>query len=295
LLTVGYRRIETTTGFLTENLPPSTIHLNSSAVHSAAKTYQGVYIAELLKTVVEASSGIVAKKQPARTLQKLDFVPSNEPLTQDQYWNEIRNFLQPGDVIVVEDGTPSNGLSPLTLPENCTFISQAFVYCSIGYATGALLGAILASPGRRHFLFTGDGSLQMTVQEISTVMRHGLKPFIFVGNNGGYTVERAVLGRDAIYNDVANWRYSELPNVLSDDNKAETYVVRTGNDLQRVLDSPHSGMVFVECVTEKYDAPLALIVGGHGLADSDYGVPGPQAKPNAQLDLPKTNGKLTPA
>ena len=112
-------------------------------------------------------------------------------------------------------------------------------------------------------------------------------------NNEGYTVERAVLGKDATYNDVANWRYSELPNVLSRDNKAETYVVRTGNELKKVLDGPHSGMVFTECVTGKYDAPLALIVGGHALADSDYGVPGPQSTPNSQIELPKGDGKLT--
>lgn len=294
LLTVGYRRIETTTGFFSEKLPSSAVHLNSSYVDTAAKTYQGVYLEELLNCLVDASSGIGAKKLPARPRERLDFAPSSEPLTQDQCWKIIHGFLRPGDVLVVEDGTPSNGLSPLTLPENCTFISQAFVYCSIGYATGALLGAILASPGRRHFLFTGEGSLQMTAQEISTVMRHDLKPFIFVINNAGYTVERAVLGKNATYNDVATWRYSELPNIFSRDNKAETYVVRTGDELQKVLVAPHSGMVFVECVTDKFDAPLPLIVGGHELADSDYGVPGPQAAANAQIELPKGNGKLTP-
>src|SRR5262249_8539759 len=102
---------------------------------------------------------------------------------------------------------------------------RGFCLGSIGYATPALLGAILASPGRRHILLTGEGSLQTTAQELSTVMRHDLKPFIFVINNSGYTVERAVLGKDAKYNDVANWRYSELPNVFSRDAKAETYVV----------------------------------------------------------------------
>ena len=126
----------------------------------------------------------------------------------------------------------------------------------------------------------------MTVQELSTVMRHDLKPFIFVINNSGYTVERAVLGKDAIYNDVANWRYSELPNVFCRDKKAETYVVQTSNELQKVLDSPHSSMVFVESVMDKYDAPLDLIVGGHALADSDYGVPGPQSAPDSQIAMP---------
>jgi indolepyruvate decarboxylase len=286
LLTVGYRRVETTTGFFTDNLPASAIYLSSDSVDTAGKNYQGVYIAELLQSIVDSSSGIVTKKQPPHPSKQVPFVPSDDPLTQDTYWKAIQNFLRPRDVIVVEDGASSAGMGRLTLPEASTYITGAFVWCSIGYATPALLGAILASPGRRHILLTGEGSLQMTVQELSTVMRHHLKPFIFVINNSGYTVERAVLGKDAKYNDVANWRYSELPNVFSRDNKAETYVVQTSNEFQKMLDSPHSEMVFVEAVMDKYDAPIDLIVGGHALADSDYGVPGPQAAADAQIPFP---------
>jgi indolepyruvate decarboxylase len=286
LLTIGYRRIETTAGFFTAKLPLSAIHLNSASVDTTEKNYQGVYVAELLQSLVDSSSEVVTKKQPARPSMQSAFVPSNDPLTQDAYWKAIQGFLRPGDVLVVEDGASSAGMGRLTLPDTSTYITGAFVWCSIGYATGALLGAILASPGRRHILLTGEGSLQMTVQELSTVMRHGLTPFIFVINNAGYTVERAVLGKDAKYNDVANWRYSELPNVFSRDKKAETYVVQTSNDLQKVLDSPHSGMVFVESVMGKYDAPIDLIVGGHALADSDYGQPGPQATANSQISMP---------
>ena len=290
LLTVGYRRVESTTGFFTDKLPASAIHLNSSYVDTADKNYQGVYLAELLRSIVDSSSGMVAKKQPARPSQQVSFVPSDDPLTQDAYWKAMQNFLRPGDVIVVEDGTSSAGFGRLTLPDDCTYITGAFVWCSIGYATGALLGAILATPGRRHILLTGEGSLQMTVQEISTVMRHDLKPWIFVNQNEGYTVERCVLGKDAKYNEIANWRYSELPNVFSRDRKAEAYVVTTSNELQKVLDSPHSAMVFVECVMDKYDAPIDLILGGHAIADTDYGARGPQTAVDAQIPLPTRHG-----
>jgi indolepyruvate decarboxylase len=290
LLTVGYRRVESTTGFFTDKLPASAIHLQSSYVDTAEKNYQGVYLEELLRSIVDSSSSIVTKKQPARPAKQFSFVPSDDPLTQDAYWQAMQHFLRPGDVIVVEDGTSSAGFGRLTLPEDCIHISGAFVWCSIGYATGALLGAILASPGRRHILLTGEGALQMTAQEISTVMRHDLKPFIFVNQNSGYTVERAVLGKDAKYNDIANWRYSELPNVFSRDKKAETYVVHTSNELQKVLDAPHAGMVFVECVMDKYDAPLDLILGGHAIADTDYGARGPQTTVNAQIPLPTRHG-----
>jgi indolepyruvate decarboxylase len=286
LLTVGYRRVETTVGFFTDKLPASAIQLNADSVDTAEQNHQGVHLQELLQSILDASSAIPTKKSSPRPSKPASFVPSGDPLRQDAYWKAIQNFLRPGDVIVVEDGASSAGMGRLTLPEDCIYITGAFVWCSIGYATPALLGAMLASPGRRHILLTGEGSLQMTAQELSTMLRHDLAPFIFLINNAGYTVERVVLGKDARYNDVANWRYSELPHVFSRDRKAETYVVNTSSELQAVLDASHSGMVFVESVMDKHDAPIDLIVGGHALADSDYGVPGPQSAANAQIPLP---------
>src|SRR5262249_22476794 len=88
------------------------------------------------------------------------------------------------------------------------------------------------------------------------------------------------------YNDIATWRYSELPNVFSRDKKAETYVVTSSNELKKVMDSPHSGMVFVECIMDKYDAPIDLILGGHAIADTDYGPRGPHSAAHAQIPLP---------
>lgn len=70
----------------------------------------------------------------------------------------IQELLQPGDVLVVEDGTPLAGALSLQLPANCSVVCAGEIYASIGYATGALLGAVAATPDRRHILFTGDGS-----------------------------------------------------------------------------------------------------------------------------------------
>jgi TPP-dependent 2-oxoacid decarboxylase len=61
------------------------------------------------------------------------------------------------------------------------------IWDSIGYTLGALLGTLKAAPERRHILLIGDGSFQLTAQELSTILRHGLKPLIFLINNGGYT------------------------------------------------------------------------------------------------------------
>jgi TPP-dependent 2-oxoacid decarboxylase len=59
------------------------------------------------------------------------------------------------------------------------------VNCSIGYSVGAVLGAALAArelpdgAERRVILFVGEGSLQLSVQEISTIIRRGLKPILY--------------------------------------------------------------------------------------------------------------------
>ena len=47
------------------------------------------------------------------------------------------------------------------------------------------------------------------------MLRHDLKPHIFLITNGGYTIERTILGKEAKYNDVANRSYADLPKLLS--------------------------------------------------------------------------------
>ncbi|MEV5176942.1 thiamine pyrophosphate-dependent enzyme [Streptomyces flaveolus] len=69
----------------------------------------------------------------------------------------------------------------------------------------AVLGAQLADPSRPGLLLIGDGSVQMTVQELGTLARRRLTPMIVLVNNDGYTVERAIHGPRAAYHDIAAW------------------------------------------------------------------------------------------
>ncbi|AKU92322.1 alpha-keto acid decarboxylase family protein [Vulgatibacter incomptus] len=287
LIAIGYRRVELVSGFFTDELPPTTIYLNADSVADGEHDFQGVQLEELMDSLVRSSQS-VPRKEPAPAeapSRAAAGAPSDGALTQAGYWKAMQGFLRPGDVILVEDGTSIVGAGALDLPEGCTYISQA-VWGSIGYTVGALLGAMLAAPDRRHILFVGEGSFQLTAQELSTILRHGLKPFIFLINNGGYTVERTILGKDAAYNDVANWRYSDLPKVFRRDSKAETYVVETVDELDDVLGAEHVDLVFVESVMDKHDAPIDVIRGGHAFANSDYGPRGPQFAPDAQVPLP---------
>jgi TPP-dependent 2-oxoacid decarboxylase len=46
---------------------------------------------------------------------------------------------------------------------------------------------------------------QMSVQELSVMIRVGVKPIIFVLNNKGYTIERVLHSADRKYHDIPDW------------------------------------------------------------------------------------------
>ena len=57
---------------------------------------------------------------------------------------------------------------------------------SMGYDLPAAIGAAFARPGKRVICLAGDGSIQMNIQELQTVVHHHLPLKIFVLNNSGY-------------------------------------------------------------------------------------------------------------
>jgi acetolactate synthase-1/2/3 large subunit len=57
---------------------------------------------------------------------------------------------------------------------------------SMGYDLPAAIGAAFAHPGKRIICLAGDGSIQMNIQELQTVVHHHLPIKIFVLNNSGY-------------------------------------------------------------------------------------------------------------
>ena len=81
----------------------------------------------------------------------------------------------------------------MRFPEGASFVGQGS-WMSIGYATPAVLGTHLADKSRRNILLSGDGSFQLTVQEVSTMIRQKLNTVLFVVNNDGYTIEGLIHG-----------------------------------------------------------------------------------------------------
>ncbi|WP_447084414.1 thiamine pyrophosphate-dependent enzyme, partial [Staphylococcus aureus] len=116
--------------------------------------------------------------------QSHNYELSDQPLTQETYFNMMQDFLQQDDILIAEQGTSFFGAYDLALYKDNTFIGQP-LWGSIGYTLPATLGTQIANPYRRNILLIGDGSLQLTVQSLSTMIRQNLNPVIFVINNDG--------------------------------------------------------------------------------------------------------------
>ncbi len=159
-------------------------------------------------------------------------------------------------MIITDTGTSSLGLAFAHLPRGAEFHNQT-LWASIGWATPAAFGAAIGAPHRRLILITGEGSHQMTAQEISQFGRHGLRPIVLVLNNSGYLSERMLCKDMALgYNDVATWKFAELPHALGCQGWFTARASSCGvlDDALKTAEQA-DGAAYIEVVTDAYEAP----------------------------------------
>ncbi|WP_260399071.1 alpha-keto acid decarboxylase family protein [Peribacillus simplex] len=158
------------------------------------------------------------------------------PLEAASYYPRIQQMLKENDIVVTETGTFYYGMSQVRLPKGATYIAQGG-WQSIGYATPAAFGACIADRNRRVLLFTGDGSIQLTAQEISSMLENGCKPIVFILNNNGYTIEKFLNVKVDIekqkYNEIPEWEYTKLAEAFGEE--AFTARVRTNGELDKAI------------------------------------------------------------
>lgn len=180
----------------------------------------------------------------------------DDPIGADALYPRWANFLRANDVIITDTGTSSLGLAFARLPDGAQFHNQT-LWASIGWATPAAFGAAVAAPERRTILITGEGSHQMTAQEIGQFGRRGLRPIIFVLNNSGYLSERLLCSdMDTAYNDIASWNYAQLPQAFGCDGWFTARVTTCGElDAALAAAGRSDTAAYVEVITDRYAAP----------------------------------------
>lgn len=261
ILSFGVRLVDSTTGYFSQQIPDqAVIDIQPYSLKLDNLSYPAVTASELLQALLDIAPA--THPQPLAPLpdprQKLA-TPGNTPLEQDYFWQRIKRFIQADDVLVVENGTSGAAIGGMRMPNGVTVVNQP-IWGSIGYTLPALLGTMMAAPQRRQLLFIGDGSFQLTAQELSTLLRHEQKPIVFLINNDGYTIERYILGETSSYNDIASWNYAKLPAVLSPQTQAFCAVVATGQQLEMALEqaSRQDRLAFIEVKLPMMDSPPAM-------------------------------------
>jgi len=276
---VGLRLTDCNTGLFSQLIDDSRlIALRRFDVTFNGAQFPGVMLKELFRKLAENLPASQTRLPPATSPTPIS-TPCPMTFSQAYFWQAVQSFLQPNDVIFGEAGTAHSGASGLRLPIGASYHSQ-IIWGSIGFTLPALLGSNIAQPTQRHLLFIGDGSLQLTVQELSTLLQQRLIPIIFLVNNRGYTIERLILGESSAYNDVNEWEYSKLPSVLDKGNHALSFIVQDIPSLHKALraaQDPHRDKaIFIELRFSPLDAPPQLANFAKRFADYDYGNRGPR-------------------
>ncbi|KAF2199104.1 pyruvate decarboxylase [Delitschia confertaspora ATCC 74209] len=267
---LGYLPADTNSGGFSRSIDQQkTIYVNQFEVVVKGTSYGNTHLKPLLAALVKSlpSTPLHNISPPRLPAQPQPNDLDAKHVTHSWLWPQIEKFLQPGDVVIGETGTSVFGLCDIKFPEKTQFHAQIY-YGSIGYATAATLGAEIArrelfGDSTRTVLITGDGSMALTIQEIGTMIKAGIKPVIFIINNAGYTIERMIWGAREKYNDIVPTRYSHLlPLFFHPSPEKSFHYAKTKDDLEKVLASPAlkspEHLQLIEMVMDKCDTPWKL-------------------------------------
>lgn len=171
-----------TTGFTYRIGQLNAIDFHSTYVRVRYSEYPGINMKGVLRKIVQRLSKVQATPVPQLTnrIPESEKVSGNQAITHAWLWPIVGQWLRENDVVITETGTANFGIWDTRFPANVTAISQV-LWGSIGYALGSCQGAAWAAKeqnNRRTILFIGDGSIQLTVQELSTILRNKLSPIM---------------------------------------------------------------------------------------------------------------------
>jgi pyruvate decarboxylase len=214
------------------------------------------------------------------------FVPDRDPpngkpdelLRVNVLFKHVKEMLSGDTAVIAETGDSWFNCQKLKLPLGCGYEFQ-MQYGSIGWSVGATLGYAQAAKDKRVIAFIGDGSFQVTAQDVSTMLRCGQNSIIFLINNGGYTIEVEI--HDGPYNVIKNWDYTGLVDAIHNSHgKCWTMKVRTEEQLKEAIAAATGAkkdcLCFIEVIVHRDDTSKELLEWGSRVSAANSRPPNPQ-------------------
>jgi pyruvate decarboxylase len=233
-------------------------------------------------------SGLASEvqKRPATMVEYQRIRPQPQPqqpakpdakLKRTEIFRQVQALINADTTLIAETGDSwFNGMA-LRLPSRARFEIE-MQWGSIGWAVPATFGYAVGASSRRTIALIGDGSFQLTAQEVAQMIRRKLPVIIFLINNHGYTIEVEI--HDGPYNNIKNWDYAGLIQAFNaDDGRGRGLRATNGGELEeaiKVAVANHDGPTLIECVIDRDDCSPDLISWGRQVAKANARPPRPQ-------------------
>lgn len=213
LIMLGVFMSDLNLGIFTAQLErKSAINITSQTASIGFHHYDRILLKDFIRGLIDLNIRRDRHKLNLPAPATLKAFPQPETsITLERLFVRLNHFINDNTLVIADAGDALfAGLDLIThYPQQ--FMSCGY-YASLGFAIPAILGIQLAKPQYRPLVLVGDGSFQMSGMELSTVARYHLNPIVIVINNQGYATERPLI--DGKFNDILNWNYSKLPQLL---------------------------------------------------------------------------------
>ncbi|EHY58839.1 Pyruvate decarboxylase [Exophiala dermatitidis] len=257
-------------------IPSESITLNADLDNMSfpGATFNRVRLADLLSALAkEATPNPSTMVEYARL--RPDILPPHHeqpklPLHRVEIARQIQELLHPKTTLFAETGDSWFNAMQMNLPRDCRFEIE-MQWGHIGWSVPASFGYAVGAPERQVLLMIGDGSFQMTAQEVSQMVRSKVPIIIFLMNNGGYTIEVEI--HDGLYNRIKNWNYAAMMEVFNaGDGHAKGIKASNPEQLAQAIKlakSNSEGPTLIECIIDQDDCTKELITWGHYVATAN--------------------------
>jgi indolepyruvate decarboxylase len=270
--TVGWTAMPSGPGVLTADL--KRVHLEG---HDFSQIHLRDFLSALARKVEKRDATMIEYARIRSERPPENPAKPDAKLMRAEVVRQIRPLITADTTVIAETGDSwFNGMA-LKLPGGARFEIE-MQWGSIGWSVPATFGYAMGAPSRRVIALIGDGSFQLTAQEVAQMIRQKLPVIIFLINNHGYTIEVEI--HDGPYNNIKNWDYAGLIEAFNaEDGRGRGLRATNGAELAEAIKAAlanRDGPTLIECVIDRDDCTSDLISWGRLVAAANARPPRPQ-------------------
>ena len=216
------------------------IAIAEDGVTTPEGNYTNLPIAPVLDAVaqkVEKNSATIEQyNRDDVTGEQAEYTPAadGEQLTRAEMVHQINELITQDSTLFAETGDSwFNGMH-MQLPGGAGFEIE-MQWGAIGWSVPSAHGYAVAKGNDHHtILMVGDGSFQLTAQEVCNMIRYQDNITVIVVNNKGYVIESAL--HEGPYNYYKNWDYAALMDAFNaEDGESIGITATTAGELRDAL------------------------------------------------------------